>query len=54
MLENTNDVPNEEGQKIDEICEEIREVLKMRKMSVLSVERVVYHPNLKNLSHLVQ
>ena len=27
MLENTNDVPNEEKQKIDEICEEIREVL---------------------------
>lgn len=27
MLENTNNVPNEEKQKIDEICEQIREVL---------------------------
>jgi len=31
MLENTNYVPNEEKQKIDEICEEIREVLEGKK-----------------------
>ncbi len=54
MVENINDVPNEEKQRINGICEEIHEVLEARKMSVLSAERVVYHPSLKNLLHWVQ